>query len=153
MAEKIGAGDYMEAAKEKLGAARREQDVGLYSGAVLNACLAVDNAVNAFLLAIGARPAKRHRWTLAVMNAAKSRKPELLRAKTFREVLELVKELEAGAHMIRSRYPFTFGGKKLIPEEYYTIEVAGEVLGKAEEILAKITKLIEKWESTNSLLR
>ena len=144
MAEKIGVRDYVKAAENKLEAARKEYEIATYPSAVLDACFALDNAVNAYLMAIGARPAKRHRWTLAITNATKQRNPQLLKGKLFRETLRLIKEVEAGAHIVRSRYPFTLRGEKFVPDEYYTVEIASEIIGKTERVLSGLLKIIDE---------
>jgi len=144
MAEKIGVRDYVKAAENKLEAARKEYEIATYPSAVLDACFALDNAVNAYLMAIGARPAKRHRWTLAITNATKQMNPKLLKGKSFRETLRLIKEIEAGAHIVRSRYPFTLRGEKFVPDEYYTVEITSEVLRKTERIFSELLKIIDE---------
>jgi HEPN domain-containing protein len=146
MAEKIGVEDYVKAAENKLEAARKEYEVAIYPSAVLDACFALDNAVNAYLMAIGARPAKRHRWTLAITNATKQTNPQLLKGKLFRETLRLIKEVEAGAHIVRSRYPFTLRGEKFVPDEYYTVEITSEIIEKTERIFSGLLKIIDELE-------
>jgi HEPN domain-containing protein len=83
MAEKMGVTDYIRAAECKLTAAREECEVGVYPSAVLDACFVTDNLINAFLMAIGTRPAKRHRWTLAIINAVKQRDPKLFKVEAL----------------------------------------------------------------------
>jgi len=47
-----------------------------------------------------------------------------MKKESFKEALRLIREIEAGAHTFRSRYPFLFKGEKLAPEEFYTAEIA-----------------------------
>jgi len=144
MAEKIGIRDYVKAAEDKLEAARKEYEISIYPSAILDACFAVDNIVSAYLMAIGVRPAKRHRWTLAITNATKQTSPQLLKGKAFSEILRLIKEVEAGGHIVHSRYPFMFKGEKFVPNEYYTVEIANEVLGKTDRIFSGLLKIIDE---------
>lgn len=147
MAEKINREDYIKAALSQLEAARKELEVGVYPSTVLDACFAIDNVINAFFMTIGARPAKRHRWTLAIMNAVKYKAPRILKWKTFNETLDLIKDIEAGAHIIRSRYPFTLKGQKFVPKVYYTKELTEKILSKTETIFSQLTKIIQKVEA------
>jgi HEPN domain-containing protein len=57
---------------------------------------------------------------------------------------QLIRDVEAGAHIVRSRYPFTVGGQKFVPEKYYTSAVADEVVNKARRIVSEVEKVIRR---------
>ncbi|MDK2464251.1 MAG: HEPN domain-containing protein [Candidatus Korarchaeota archaeon] len=131
---------YLETARDQLEDARLAINAGRYALCVLLSSMSAENASSALIIAVGAKPSRRHRNSLVLHRLSGLVEGEL--RELLAEVIHLLKRLEP--HVTMSRYPIRRGLDLLPPERFY-----GE--GDAREALELASRVVELCERGISL--
>lgn len=110
---------------------------GIFYDCVYHSASAVENAANAMILSLGGRVPHTHRDAEALASIVARVRPELLKDKKFKLMIEGVSRLQR--HVVASRYPIEVEeGKFLPPEEFYRRGDAVEALDDARSVVDAI---------------
>jgi HEPN domain-containing protein len=113
-----------------------DAEVGLhakrYHLSFLCSALSAENATSALIIALGRRTSKKHVNWMILGKTAETADEKI--KERLQEISMKLHEIEPDIPKIL-RYPFRFKEKWLIPQEYYTQEMAEEALQKAKNIL------------------
>lgn len=113
----------------------------LYSDCSYHSASAAENAGNALILALGGRVPRTHRNAEAIEMIAIRLKPEWLKKEDFKNMLEKLRDLEE--HVVKSRYPIKIKeGTFVPPSQYYTDDMARNMLEKAVFVVETIKKIL-----------
>lgn len=130
---------YLETAEEQLKDAELAFKKGRFSLCSFLSASCAENATAALLIALGAKPSKKHRNSLVLYKLALS-VPKL--REELMKIVESMKILEP--HVTKARYPIRKGLELFPPSKYYTKEVAEEALGHAQKVVNKVKQLVVK---------
>jgi len=129
---------YLETAEEQLKDAELAFKEGRYALCALLSASCAENATSALLIAIGAKPSKKHRNSL-VLNRLVPSTPSRVQP-NMREMIESMKALEP--HITKARYPIRKGLELSSPSKFYTREIAEKALVQAKKVVKNVKSLV-----------
>ncbi len=129
---------YLETAEEQLKDAELAFKEGRYALCALLSASCAENATSALLIAIGAKPSKKHRNSL-VLNRLVPTIPSRAQP-SMREMIESMKALEP--HITKARYPIRRGLELSSPSKFYTREIAEKALVQAKKVVKNVKSLV-----------
>ncbi len=130
---------YLETAEEQLRDAELAFKEGRYALCAFLSASCAENATAALLIALGAKPSKKHRNSLVLYKLASS-VPKL--REDLMKIVESMKILEP--HVTKARYPIRRGLELFPPSKYYTKKVAEEAIAHVQKVVKKVKQLFVK---------
>lgn len=131
---------YLETAEEQLKDAELAFKKGRFALCAFLSASCTENATAALLIALGAKPSKKHRNSLVLYKLALIVPPKL--REDLMKIVESMKILEP--HVTKARYPIRRGLELFPPSKYYTKEVAEEAIAHAQKVVKKVKQLVVK---------
>ena len=131
---------YLETAEEQLKDAELAFKKGRYALCAFLSASCAENATAALLIALGAKPSKKHRNSLVLYKLASSVPPNF--REDLMKIVESMKILEP--HVTKARYPIRKGLELFPPSKYYNKEVAEEAIAHAQKVVKKVKQLVVK---------
>jgi len=135
---------YFETAEEQLNDAELAFKEGRYALCAFLSASCAENATSALLIALGAKPSKKHRNSL-VLNRLVPSVPSRVQS-SIREMIESMKTLEP--HITKARYPIRKGLELSPPSKFYTREIAEKALAQAQKVVKSVKPLLGQLTST-----
>ena len=129
---------YLETAEEQLKDAQLAFKEGRYALCAFLSASCAENATSALLIAMGAKPSKKHRNSL-VLNRLVPSIPSRVQP-SMREMIESMKALEP--HITKARYPIRRGLELSSPSKFYTREIAENALSQARKVVKNAKHLV-----------
>lgn len=130
---------YLQIAQDQLSDAELAFKNERYALCVLLAALSAENATSAWLIALGAKPSKKHRNSLVLKRLSESVSEELKEG--LMEAIRSMEELEP--NVTKARYPIRRDLELLPPSKFYTREPAAESLARAENVVKLVKQKIQ----------
>lgn len=131
---------YLETAEEQLKDAELTFKKGRHALCAFLSASCAENATAALLIALGAKPSKKHRNSLVLYKLALSALPKL--REDLMKIVESMKILEP--HVTKARYPIRKGLELFPPSKYYTKEAAEEAISHAQKVVNEVKQLVVK---------
>ena len=129
---------YFETAEEQLADAELAFRENRCSLCVFLSASSAENATSALIIAIGAKPSKKHRNSL-VLNKLLPSLPLKVRL-NIKKIIESIKFLEP--HIIKARCPIRIGLELYPPSKFYTKEIAEKAFTNARNIMEMVKRLL-----------
>lgn len=131
---------YLETAEEQLKDAELAFKEGRHALCAFLSASSAENATSALLIALGAKPSKKHRNSL-VLNKLVPSVPSRAQP-SIREMIESMKSLEP--HITKARYPIRRGLELSSPNKFYTREMAEKALTQAQKVVKNVKPLLPR---------
>jgi len=129
---------YFETAEEQLNDAELAFKEGRYALCAFLSASCAENATSALLIALSAKPSKKHKNSL-VLNRLVPSVPSRMQS-SIKEIIKSMKILEP--HIIKARYPIRRGLELSPPSKFYTSEIAEKALTQARKVVKNVKLLI-----------
>ena len=131
---------YLQIAEDHLEDAELAFKEGRYALCAFLSASSAENATSALLIALGAKPSRKHRNSLVLNRLTPTASQEL--QPVLSELIESMKTLEP--HITKARYPIRKGVELLPPSRLYTRETAETALTQAQKIARHVKSHFNK---------